>query len=151
MTTLKFGDIYLVHGNSLLDYIIRYWTRSHYNHGGIVINDNFGIEANFKGINIVNLFSYKNITYLTLVKPLTDDEQHRFSKFFFNSMGDSYNFLGIIGFLISKPWKIKRSFYCFEFIWNAYENIGRSLGRLDTDFIDAPLIFESEELTVIKT
>ncbi len=136
----KFGDIYLIHGNSLLDSIIRYWTRSHYNHGGIVISENIGIEANFKGVNFVHLDIYNDITYLSLVKPLIDDEQHKLGKFFFNSIGNNYNFLGVLGFLIFRPWKMAKSFYCFEFVWDAYENIGRSLGRLDMNFVDASLI-----------
>lgn len=148
------GDIYLVRSNTWRGKLIRFWTRSRYNHAGIITGQDVGVEARGDGLTMVfvsDVYSEAEVTILTPSKPLVESEISAIrdvcAEELFNN--DGYDWWGILGFLFFKRWQNPGKWYCFEFVYHVYDKIGRRLGRVDRpEFIDGSTIFFSNELEV---
>lgn len=147
---MDFGDLYLVRSRTILGSIIRFITRSRFSHGGIVLYNGKGLEATWKGVRIVNLSQYERLTVLTPLRPLTDAERVKLHTFVKEQNNVRYDYWALIGFLLARRLQNPKKLYCFELQWSAYVRIGRSLGRLDRNFIDGTLIYFSNDLKVIQ-
>ncbi len=152
----KIGDIYLINNRGPISSLIRFWTRSSFNHAGIVTGRNKGTEADFwkGGVVEVDLtHEYKKARRVEILRPkktLTRIEVKNIRQYLADKLGAEYDFKAILGFIISRKIQKRRKFYCFELVYKAYEYTGRELFRLDKGYIDAPLIYSSNDLDVIE-
>lgn len=150
----KFGDLYLVRTKSLVGRAIRFWTRSRYSHGGVVVWGGKGVEANWGGVQVVDLSKYDGleVVYLTPMLSLEPWERRAMSKFLQENLNKGYDYGALFGFLTSwRRLQHPKRWFCFELQFLAYKAAGRTLARLDyEDFIDARIIYGSLALEKLK-
>lgn len=151
--THKTGDIYLIRNRTWFSKLIRFWTRSRFDHAGMAISDTKGVEMRSSGITIVELadINGEEIVYLTPVKPLTVSQKAAIKSFLVEKIKahSRYDWPAILGFILFKRLQHPKRFFCFELVWAAYESAGAPLGRLDIrDYVDGRLIYSSLALEV---
>lgn len=137
----RFGDLYLVRSKGVIGKLIRFWTRSRFSHGGIVLNKDLGIEANWRGVQVVRLPG--EATILTPAEPLTKSDTDALREFLIGHLDAEYDYAGVLGFAFFKRWQNPKRWYCFELQFRAYEAMGRPLTRLDNEYIDGRTIYGS--------
>lgn len=148
---VKFGDIYLQRGKSLLDKLICWRTLSRYNHAGIVLDPLCGsvVEALPHGVTMDFMDSDETV-YLTPCVPLTPREQFVMRIWLNAQINKPYDYKALIGFMLFNRWNNPYAYYCFELVYDAYKAIGRELFRLDDNYIDGHLLYSSNGLELIK-
>lgn len=111
-------------GDNLKDNIISWWTYGPYIHTDITL-DGTTYEAS-QNIGYVRKIKYYNNYSPDVIKEITvTDLEYNTILYFLNSIvGDKYDNMGIIGFVIPIQDRLKR-WFCAEVVSNCFKIIGR--------------------------
>jgi uncharacterized protein YycO len=139
------GDYFVVRTPGVLGYIIRWVTRSHYNHAGIIISDYRGgrvVEARMKGAVYAQLSDYDGMDRLISHEHLSADQRLRIVDAAKSVVGVEYGFadllwLGLMQFGIKWKWVRKNvdrmdDMVCSQIVAHCYDVAGVRISSNET-------------------
>ena len=132
---MKVGDVLIFIGpnyliDDLIDDAVRFVTRSKFTHAALAINENEFVEAWWNGVRKTNIEGYKNIKVFTPITPLSEFQQAKIVGYALGKIGEQFNFLQLLGFIIEKiaylkynPFGSKNKTICSQLVFQAYRQL----------------------------
>jgi|GEM_PF-2500780 len=125
---MKAGDVLLfIGGNDLIDEGIRLEEGSKFTHAALAISETEFVEAWWTGVRRRSILEYNNVCVFTPIPPLSVIQQVEIIGYALGKIGEEYNFLQLLGFLIEKimhikynPFRSKHKTICSQLVVQAY-------------------------------
>ena len=100
--------------------VVRWFTRSPYSHAAVEIMDGIVIESwQGRGVQQVHLKDRKTIDEYEV--EVTDEQLEKILAFLRSKIGKSYDYWGIVGFVIRLPLGTKDRWFCSELVFAAFK------------------------------
>jgi len=155
------GNIILVKNFDILSKLIRWYTKSEFNHVGIIVDNKYIVEAIPKyGVRLFTLQNYKNQKeageldfIICKVKNLSESERKIVETFALKQVGKSYDFVQLICvgilYMFRKLRKLEpidlNGWLCSELVAESFYEVGIKFKKdVDPDNITPKDIYTSE-------
>lgn len=131
--------------------VVRWFTRSNYSHAAVEIRPGVVIESwQGRGVQEVKLRDRKTIDEYEV--EITEDQMFRIEAFLRSHLGDRYDYLGIVGFVIRMPLGSKDRWFCSELVFAAFQFAGIDLLlRVNATAVSPALLSMSPLLVNVKS
>lgn len=110
---------------SPLAYAIQTWTRSVYNHVGLVTPENVVIEATWPRVRERMLKPGERVDFFTL--DLSDEKWMEVERFMRSQVGVKYDVRGLLRFVTRVPHSENGKWFCSELVFHALQRVGVQL------------------------
>lgn len=127
MTSKNKIKVLLFKGRGPLSFLIRWKTNSIYSHAAILLPDGETIIESWQGAGVRKkvITDWEGIDSYDV--DLTNEQAIGIIKYLENKVGLKYDYLGVLGIALNKPYQKKSRYFCFELVFEAFEFVGIKL------------------------
>ena len=145
------GDIVLVRGKGIISKAIRLWTHSEWSHCAVCIADGVIAEATWPKVQITGIYDSHKIDFIILRHqvPLCDADIIKLNCFCHSKLGKSYDWRGLLSFVVGFNVHNKSWYFCSEFVKEACEAANRPLIRKKPHWSTPEDIYSSLLLEIV--